>query len=141
MHYRLASCNDAQMLGELNHQLIQDEGHRNRMTIPELAIRAEAWLADGYRACIFENDTGVVAYALHREEKDHVYLRQFFVHRAHRRSGIGRQCIQRLLSEIWPTDKRIKVEVLFHNQSGAAFWRAMGFNDYCLTLEREPGEK
>jgi hypothetical protein len=36
------------MLGELNHQFIEDEGHPNRMTIPELATRAEDWLADGY---------------------------------------------------------------------------------------------
>jgi predicted acetyltransferase len=138
MHYRYASRKDAQMLGELNHQLIQDEGHRNRMTVPELATRAETWLADGYRACIFEDDTAVLAYALYLEQKDHIYLRQFFVQRAHRRSGIGRQCIQRLLSEIWPKDKRIKVNVLCRNQSGTAFWRAMGFIDYCLTLEREP---
>jgi hypothetical protein len=45
---RFASRKDAQMLGELNHQFIEDEGHRNRMTIPELATRAEDWLADGY---------------------------------------------------------------------------------------------
>ena len=31
------------MLGELNHQLIEHEGHRNRMTIPELSTQAEDW--------------------------------------------------------------------------------------------------
>jgi hypothetical protein len=36
------------MLGELNHQFIEDECHCSRMTILELATRAEDWLADGY---------------------------------------------------------------------------------------------
>jgi GNAT superfamily N-acetyltransferase len=138
MRHRFATRADAQILGELNYQLIQDEGHRNRMSIPELVSRLDEWLAGACRASIFEDDNAVLAYALYREEKDHVYLRQFFVQRARRRSGVGRLCIQLLISEIWPQDKRIKVEALCHNQSGVAFWRAMGFRDYCLTLEREP---
>jgi hypothetical protein len=30
MRHRFASSIDTQILGELNHQLIRDEGHRNR---------------------------------------------------------------------------------------------------------------
>jgi hypothetical protein len=59
------------------------------MPIPELVSRLDKWLAGAYRASIFEDDNAVLAYALYREEKDHVYLRQFFVHRAQRRSGVG----------------------------------------------------
>jgi GNAT superfamily N-acetyltransferase len=137
MRHRLAGSADAQILGELNYQLIRDEGHRNRMTIPELVTRMEGLLAGGYRASIFEDATGVLAYALYREETDHIYLRQFFVQRQHRRSGVGRRCFEMLVSEIWPKNKRITVNVLCHNQAGIAFWRAVGFNDYCLTLERK----
>jgi hypothetical protein len=68
-------------LGGLNHQLIQDEGHRNPMTVPELVNRMRLWLETDYRASIFEDGFGTVVYALHREEKDHLYLRQFFVQR------------------------------------------------------------
>ncbi len=39
MRHRFASSTDTQILGELNHQLIRDEGHRNRMSIPELVTR------------------------------------------------------------------------------------------------------
>jgi ribosomal protein S18 acetylase RimI-like enzyme len=138
MHHRLATSEDAQTLGLLNHQLIQDEGHRNRMTIPELVKRFQQLFETGYRVSIFEEDGKILAYALFREETDHLYLRQFFVQRCHRRSGVGRQCINILHSEIWPKDKRITVAVLCHNQTAIAFWRAMGFTDYCLTLEREP---
>jgi len=138
MRHRFATRDDAQVLGALNHQLIQDEGHRNRMTIPQLAVRAERLLASGYQASIFEDNSGVLAYALYREEEDHLYLRQFFVQRHQRRRGVGRQCIKMLSSEIWPRNKRITVNVLCHNQPGIAFWQAMGFTDYCLTLELTP---
>jgi GNAT superfamily N-acetyltransferase len=138
MHHRFATRADAEVLGELNRQLIQDEGHRNRMTSPELVARLREWLVGGYRVSIFEDASGILAYALYRENEDHVYLRQFFVQRRQRRNGVGRQCMKILLSEIWPKDKRITVDVLCHNQAGIAFWRAVGFSDYSLTLERLP---
>jgi len=141
MRHRFATRADAQILGALNYQLIQDEGHRNQMSVPELVSRLDEWLAGAYRASIFEDDTEILAYALYREEIDQVYLRQFFVQRAHRRSGVGKRCIQLLISEIWPKDKRITVDVLCYNQAGIAFWRAVGFTDYCLTLEREADKK
>jgi hypothetical protein len=47
IRHRLASSTDLQILGELNHQLIRDEGHRNRMSIPELVTRMGKWLRKG----------------------------------------------------------------------------------------------
>lgn len=38
MTFRLATLDDCRLLAELNHQLIQDEGHRNRMTVPALEL-------------------------------------------------------------------------------------------------------
>ena len=108
------------------------------MTVPELVNRMRFWLETDYQATIFEDGSGIVAYALYREEKDHLYLRQFFVQRHKRRAGIGQQCVKILFSRVWPKDKRIIVEVLCHNQTGIAFWRAVGFTDYCLTLEIYP---
>jgi hypothetical protein len=43
MRHRFATSTDAAILGELNHQLIRDEGHRNRMSIPELVARIKDW--------------------------------------------------------------------------------------------------
>ena len=45
MTFRHARPDDVGVLAELNHQLIQDEGHRNQMTVPELKIRMTNWLA------------------------------------------------------------------------------------------------
>jgi hypothetical protein len=53
--------------GELYHQLIKDEGYRNPMTTPELIDRMRSWLIADYRASIFEDDTGILAYALCKE--------------------------------------------------------------------------
>ena len=109
MRHRAANVGDSEILGELNHQLIEDEGHRNSMTIPELVERMRGWLMIDYQASIFEDDSGILAYALYAEDEDRLYLRQFFVHRRNRRSGIGRRCMNILFSEIWPRDKRITV--------------------------------
>jgi GNAT superfamily N-acetyltransferase len=137
--YRVAADEDCPALAELNHQLIRDEGHRNPMTIAQLEERMRDWLASGeYRALLLEEDGEVVAYALYRETEAEVYLRQFFVVRHRRREGIGRRAMNELISQVWPQHKRLTVDVLAGNTVGVAFWRAMGYSDYALTLERMP---
>jgi GNAT superfamily N-acetyltransferase len=138
MTFRAATPADCPLLAKLNHQLIQDEGHRNKMTAPELEQRMRGWLSGEYRAVIFEDAGEVVAYGLYREEPDLIYLRQIFVVRHRRRQGLGRQAVEILRSQVWPKDKRLTVEVLVANQSGVAFWRSVGYTDYALSLEILP---
>ena len=138
MNFRRATLNDCALLAELNHQLIRDEGHRNRMTVPELEQRMKSWLASEYAAILFENDREVVAYALYREQPEEIYLRQLFVLRNQRRKGIGKEAVKILRSTIWPKNKRLTVEVLLQNEAAVAFWRTVGYKDYCLTLEILP---
>jgi hypothetical protein len=54
MRYHLANDLDLPLLAEWNRQLIQDEGHRNPMTVAELQARMQGWLAGEYRAVVFE---------------------------------------------------------------------------------------
>ena len=96
------------------------------------------FLAGEYRATIFEDGGEVVAYALFREQPEEVYLRQLFVVRSGRRQGIGRRAVELLRSRVWPKTKRLTVEVLVANKPAAAFWRAVGYADYSLTLEVMP---
>jgi predicted acetyltransferase len=138
--FRRATLNDCARLAELNHQLIRDEGHRNPMTVPELEQRVKNWLASEYTAMMFEDGGAVVAYALYREEPEEIYLRQLFVVRNRRRQGIGRQAVEILRSQIWPGNKRLTVGVLVRNTAAVAFWRAMGYRDYSLTLEMFPAD-
>jgi ribosomal protein S18 acetylase RimI-like enzyme len=132
-----ATLADAALLAAMNQQLIADEGHRNAMTLAELEARMRRWLGGRYEATLFARDGQTVAYALWREEPDWIYLCHFFVARAARRMGIGRLAMRMLAEEVWPPGKRVRVEVLVGNETGIAFWRAVGFQDYCLTLEME----
>jgi GNAT superfamily N-acetyltransferase len=138
MTFRRATLNDCSRLAELNRELIQDEGHRIRMTLPELEQRMRAWLSGEYAAILFEDGGDVVAYALYREQLEEIYLRQLFVARHRRRQGIGRRAVQVLRDAIWPKGKRLTVDVLITNKNAILFWRAVGYTDYCLTLEILP---
>ena len=139
MTFRRATLEDCGLLAELNHQLIRDEGHRNQMTVPELERRMRDWLSSEYAAVIFEEGKEVVAYALYRERPDEVYLRQLFVVQIRRRQGIGRRAFEILRFRLWPKGRRLTVDVLVQNAAAISFWRSVGFNDYCLTLEITPG--
>jgi len=140
MKFRHATAKDCGLLAELNHQLIRDEGHRNKMTVPELKERMTGWLAEGYAAVLFQDGKDVVAYALYHESPEKVYLRHLFVVRHRRRQGIGRKVVALLRSKLWPKDRRLTVDVLVANTASVAFWRAVGYQDYALTLEIMPGD-
>jgi GNAT superfamily N-acetyltransferase len=136
--FRNANVDDCALLAELNHQLIRDEGHRNKMTVSELEQRLRGWLQSEYTAILFEDSAKPLAYALYREQPGEIYLRQLFVVTDHRRQGIGRQAIEILRQQVWPKNKRLTVEVLVKNTAAVEFWRSMGYQDYCLTLEILP---
>ena len=138
MEYRSATVNDAPALAAMNWQLIRDEGHRNSMTVAELAVRMAGWLRGEYEAVLFEDSGQSAGYALYRRDPDHVYLRQFFVHQEFRRRGLGREAMAWLQQHRWG-GRRVRVEVLVGNTAGIEFWRAIGFLEYCLTLELESG--
>ncbi|MDB6110933.1 MAG: GCN5-related N-acetyltransferase [Pedosphaera sp.] len=135
MKFRNARAQDAPLLAQLNQQLIRDEGHANAATVSELTERMRQWLATNYSGIIFEDERGVIAYALYQDEPTQVYLRQFFVARDRRRAGLGRQAMTILFTQIWPKDKRLTVSVLFHNEPAVAFWKAVGYREYSMTLE------
>jgi len=138
MEYHIANETDLDTLAQWNHQLIQDEGHRNPMTVSQLRDRMRDWLSSDYTAVIFEKDNESVAYALFCESEDEIYLRQLFVKRENRNQGIGKEAVRILKEEIWTRSKRLTVDVLSHNKAVIAFWRSVGYKDYCLTLEIMP---
>ena len=133
--FRHATLDDAALLTELNQQLIQDEGHRNRMTFAELEGRMRTWLKTDYQAVLFEQAAEIVAYAVYRPEQGATYLRQFFVKRQRRRQGIGRAAMRLLLHKIIAPGARVYLDVLVDNSPARQFWRSIGFKDYALTLE------
>jgi GNAT superfamily N-acetyltransferase len=135
--FRCAAPGDAPLLARMNGQLIHDEGHRNRLTPAELEQRMAGWLAGEYQAVIFESGADTLGYALYRHEVDHVYLRQFFVRRDYRRQGVGRSAIEWLMRTVWSDAPRVRLDVLVTNTEGRAFWKGVGFEEYCVTMEAE----
>jgi hypothetical protein len=51
--YRFSTQEDVSLLAKMNQQLIRDEGHRNKMTLPQLQERMSGWLQKEYAAVIF----------------------------------------------------------------------------------------
>ena len=136
MKNRDSSSAHIELLTRLNLQLIRDEGHRSPMTLTQLQVRMDLWLQGEYQAVLFEHDGETVGYALFRGDTEYIYLRQFFVTAQHRRKGLGRQAIKWLSTHRWKDAPGVRVEVLVGTEEAIAFWRAIGFVDYCLTLER-----
>ncbi len=141
MNFRQASLVDAAVLARMNRQLIQDEGHRNLMNEAQLAQRMMGWLQSEYEAVVFMLAGVDVGYALYRREPEYVYLRQFWVDRMYRGRGIGRFALQWLQQNPWRKAKQIRLEVLLGNERAIAFWRAVGFIDYALTMEMKNDTK
>jgi ribosomal protein S18 acetylase RimI-like enzyme len=138
MDFRTASATDIPELAILNAALIRDEGHRNRMTVPELEARMRKFFKEGHVAVMFTEAGKTAGYALYRLDDDGVFLRQFYIAERARRSGLGRRAVEWLCANAWQDADRVTLQVLLHNQRGIDFWRAVGFADYCLTMERRP---
>jgi len=138
MKFRPGTESDLDLLAQWNYQLIHDEGHRNPMSLQQLRDRMNAWIKGEYRAIIFETEKEPVAYALYRESSEDIYLRQLFVKRGLRGKGIGRSSLDILQTQLWPSNKRLTVEVLTSNEQSIQFCRSVGFTDYSLTLEIMP---
>lgn len=148
---RAATEEDIQILARMNKQLIEDEGHRNPMSVPELTQRMRGWLDSGWNADIFmQSDTqaneSIIGYALYQHRKDEffpdqsvVYLRQFLIERERRDQGFGRRALQELLRGRFPSRCTIIVDVLTTNERGMGFWRQMGFQPYSMTLKAYVG--
>ena len=126
---------DVERLAELNKYLIEDERHPNPMNIAELTERMKAWLATDYICYVAKQNEGIVAYCLYRDDGEHYYMRQLYVDRAHRRKGIATQLLDWLYENVW-TDKKVRLDVLAHNEDAVAFYKNYGFRIGVFRMER-----
>lgn len=140
LHFRAASSADLSLLGRMNARLIQDEGHSNPMDLAGLEERMRRWIETEYRAVVFEQRGEAVGYALYTMGEQYgqrfIFLRQFYVEREFRRRSVGRRAMRLLIDQVWPPGIRVVLDVLFRNDAGRAFWKAMGFVEQSITLER-----
>lgn len=136
-----ASEADIPQLAELNLQLMEDERHPNMLPLEDLRARMARWVAGEYHVPVFRNGPRICGYAAWCVEERGTYLRHFFICRDQRRRGLGRAIIARLRRDHFPKDQPLQLEAAIWNKDAIAFWRAIGFRDFGLTLEMKPGEK
>ena len=134
MDFRPATGADLPLLAAWNEELIEDERGDTCLDRSSLETRMRGWLANEYRAVLFENDGRAVGCALFRPDEAGVYLRHFFIARDRRRQGLGRGAVALLLARVFPRGARVSLQVLNQNAAGLAFWRALGFADSAQTL-------
>lgn len=141
LKFRFATESGVPWLAKMNQELILDEGHRNKMTLPELEQRMLDFLQKEYDAVIASLGQNDIGYALYKQDPEWLYLRQIFIIKSMRRKGIGRKFIEWLRNNPWKECKRIRTDVLVDNVAGIDFWKAVGFKEYCVTMETEDLEK
>ena len=130
-----AESSDAKRLAELNKCLIEDEQHPNPMNITELTTRMREWLATDYICYIAKQNGHIVGYCLYRDDGGYYYMRQLYVDRAHRRKGIATQLLDWLYENVW-TDKKVRLDVLAHNEDAVAFYKRYGFRIGVYRMEK-----
>ena len=135
--YRQAGLADLEVLTDFNAGLQCDQGSPQPLAEAALRQRLADWLSNGdYQAILAERDGRPVGYALYRLEDEHIFLRHLYVVPAARRQGLGRAFYRHLQDEVWPAGWPVQLNVLAANSRGQAFWAAMGFETYCLTLRQ-----
>lgn len=129
------------LLAELNRQLDEDEPHAYPLPISALTERMTRWIETGeYEVLLFRRGERVVGYAAWRIEDRGAYLRHFFICRDQRRQGVGRAAMKLLCRDRFPKDRPIQVEATIWNTTAIAFWHAIGFRDFGLSMELKAGE-
>lgn len=135
-----ARDSDIPQLAELNLQLMEDERHPYMLPLEDLRARMTRWVAGEYHVLVFRNGGRICGYAAWRPEERGTYLRHFFICRDQRRQGLGRTIVDRLRRDHFPKDQPLQLEAAIWNTDVIAFWRALGFKDFSLTLEMKPEE-
>ena len=141
---RRATEDDLKELVVMNKHLIEDEGSQNPMSTEQLADRMRAWFMSAeWHIDLIYSHGAVVGYALYQfqpdpyqEDRQNVYLRQYFVKREYRNQGVGLEGIRLLLTKRFQDVGTVTIDVLETNPAGMRFWRKAGFLSYSMTMKK-----
>lgn len=100
----------------------------------EAEARMRLLLGAGYRAFLLHVGDAPVAYALTRDNGDHVFIRHFVVAEGWTRQGLGSQLLQGLDERF--DHPEFRVSVLTGNAHLMGFWRRTGFAPDAVNLAR-----
>lgn len=138
MEIKAAESSDIKMLAMMYRQLRVDALYpRANQSLNTLEKKLEDLMKNfGWQATLLLEGGQVIGYCLWQKRDDATYIRQFWIVRALRREGYGREFIQLIKETFWQNE-RIKLEVLHHNSRAIAFWESLGFSMQALILEWE----
>jgi len=143
LELRKATINDITALAEMNQQLIQDERSLNTINVRQLELRMQTWLDGSWSAIMIYKNADLIGYLMYQQREDDYYpdqrvifVRQFFVQRAYRRRGIGRQAFEQITEQFFPSDAKVRLDVLATNAEALSFWEDLGFTQYAMSLHR-----
>ncbi|MDA3852545.1 MAG: GNAT family N-acetyltransferase [Spirochaetaceae bacterium] len=140
MNIQKAKNKDLPLLLEMNQQLMQDEKYDRPPSQPELLKRWDSFLSqDKFGVFLFKESQEIVGYAVVHLEDSPPYLRHFFIHRDHRRKGLGTRCFWALLDHI--KTETIDLDVMTWNTRGQAFWKSLGFKERCRMMNLQIDSK
>ena len=138
---RAADETDLPLLAQMNKRLIEDEGSRNPMSVPELRHRMGGWLHGDWKVDRFVEGNITLGYAVYQFREDEyapdktvVYLRQMYIDRGKRSRGLGALAFKLLAQTRLPAGCTIVIDVLATNPRAAKFWSQVGFKPYCATM-------
>lgn len=124
-------------LALLNAELIQDEGHRNSMSLQELEDRMVSWLDSGDYECYgIMHRSLPVAYCLFRIEPDGLYIRQLFTLRNYRKRGLATKLLD-YIEDHSSSSPVLRLEVLATNKAAIKFYEKRGYALYAHTFEKQ----
>jgi ribosomal protein S18 acetylase RimI-like enzyme len=135
-----ADIAEAELLADLNLQLMVDEEHPYPLERPIVVARMRRWIAGEYQVLLFRRGARVAGYAVWRLEDRGAYLRHFFICRDQRREGWGRAAMRLLVRDVFPKDQPLQLEASTWNTRALDFWHALGFKDIAIALELKVGE-
>ncbi len=108
---------------------------------PQSAGEAEArlrlLLGAGYRAFLLREGGRAVAYALARDNGDHVVIRHFVVAKDCTGRGLGRRLLGGLADRY--DHPEFRVSIVTENAALTGFWERLGFHVDAINMGRPPG--
>jgi GNAT superfamily N-acetyltransferase len=146
MTIRPATDRDVESLTNMNHQLVKDMVVAENWSHDVYRNRFGEWVAGAeWSVDLFEEDSDIVGYSVYQPRPDYydetqmvIYIRQFFIERNHRRSGIGRSAFDHLFESRFPEHDGLALDVLSTNPEGMKFWEALGFDTYFTAMKKHP---
>jgi GNAT superfamily N-acetyltransferase len=102
----------------------------------EAEARMRLLLGAGYRAFLLRMGEAAAAYALTRDNGDHVFIRHFVVAEGWTRKGLGTRLFRGLDERFDHPEFRVSVQT--ENGHLTGFWIRMGFAPDAVNLARPP---